>query len=198
MARLKVGQGQASCGRALLAAVPQPDGALSDTSAVRDEPSPGCDVLDRQMQKLDLFRSSALPGARWPAGGSLRPGSGGGHPGSSGTGVCLPWPSGTRSWATPATGRPPRRPADTGEAQVRSCFWVGLPRRIPFRRRTRCAAGPECGRIFVRPTASLMAAATPAGAQDEQDDHADRSNCRHSPLGLFQRVCYLVHAAGDS
>jgi hypothetical protein len=198
MARLKVGQGQASCGRALLAAVPQPDGALSDTSAVRDEPSPGCDVLDRQMQKLDLFRSSALPGARWPAGGSLRPGSGGGHPGSSGTGVCLPWPSGTRSWATPATGRPPRRPADTGEAQVRSCFWVGLPRRIPFRRRTPVLPGPNAGGYSSDPQQACWRRPPLLGRRTNRTIMQTDPTARHSPLGLFQRVCYLVHAAGDS
>jgi hypothetical protein len=101
-------------------------------------------------ERPDQARPSAAPGAARPARGSLPLGSGGGHQGSSETGACLRWPSGTRSWATPARWRPPRRPADSGEARVRPCRWVGLPRRIPFVRRTRCSVGPEMARAFVR------------------------------------------------
>jgi hypothetical protein len=81
------------------------------------------------------LRSSAVPGARRPAGGSPMPDSGGGRQGSSGTAVCLLWPSGTRSWVTRARCQPPRRPAGSWERGV--WRWVGLPRRIPFVRWTR-------------------------------------------------------------
>jgi hypothetical protein len=62
------------------------------------------------MRPAGPLRSSAAPGARGPAGGSRFLGSGGDHPGSSGRAACLPWPSGTRSWATRAGYRRPRRP----------------------------------------------------------------------------------------
>ena len=86
------------------------------------------------------LRPSAIPAVPLPAGGSLPPDSDGGRQGSSGRAACLPWPSGTRSWATRARGRPPQRDGGSGEDRVRPCRWVGLPRRIPFR-----AADPEAG-----------------------------------------------------
>jgi hypothetical protein len=62
-----------------------------------------------------------------PAGGSRLRGSGGDRPGSSGTVVCLPWPSGTRSWARHARCRRPRRPGGSWEGWGRPCrrvIWV--------------------------------------------------------------------------
>jgi hypothetical protein len=148
------------------------------------------------MRPARPLRSSAAPGARWPAGGSPRPGSAGDHQGSSGTEACLPWPSGTRSWATPARWRPPPRPVDIGEARVRPCRWVGLPRRIPFARRTRWSVGPEMERGFIRHDsrglASNDAGACPAERRTNRKIMQTGPTARHSPIGSFQRVCYVV------
>ena len=92
-----------------------------------------------------------------PAGGSRLRGSGGDRPGSSGTVACLPWPSGTRSWARHAGCRRPRRLGGSWERWVRPCRGVGLPRRIPFVRRTPAAgAGPGGDRLFI-PTLTARA-----------------------------------------
>jgi hypothetical protein len=88
-------------------------------------------------RRVVCSRPSAGPGTPRPAGGSPPPDSAGGHQASSRTGACLRWPSGTRSWATPARCRPPPWSAGSGEAQVGPCRWAGLPRCIPFMRRTR-------------------------------------------------------------
>jgi hypothetical protein len=102
-----------------------------------------------RMRPARPLRSSAAPGARRPAGGCPPPGSAGGHRASSGTEACLPWPSGTRSWATRARCQPPRRYGGNSVCRVRPCRWVGLPRRIPFVRRNPMQAGPGSERALV-------------------------------------------------
>jgi hypothetical protein len=83
------------------------------------------------------LRPSVVPAVPRPAGGSPPPDSGDARQGSSGTAACPPWPSGTPSWATRARCRPPQPDGGSGEDQVRPYRWIGLPRRIPFVRRTR-------------------------------------------------------------
>ena len=115
-------------------------------------------------------------------------GSGGDRPGSSGREACLLWPSGTRSWVRHAGCRRPRR---YGGSWLRPCRWVGLPRRIPFVRRTPTAEpGPGSDRLFVRHRRRRPAAQTvprcPRWMLDEQGDYSipDQAS-RHSPLGSF-------------
>ena len=90
------------------------------------------DLLHNQPEEPDRARPSAVPAARRPAGGSAPPSSAGGHQASLGTAACLPWPSATRSWATRAGCRRPRRSGGSYGCRLRCCCWVGLPRRIPF------------------------------------------------------------------
>jgi hypothetical protein len=110
------------------------------------------DLLHNQPEEPDRARPSAAPAARRPAGGSAPPSSAGGHQASLGTAACLPWPSATRSWATRAGCRLPRRSGGSYGCRLRCCCWVGLPRRIPFVWAGSDAA-PELGldQVFVRP-----------------------------------------------
>jgi hypothetical protein len=109
---------------------PRPSGWIPCGNGVQQPP--------RSPFRKVLLRPSAVPAARWPAGGCPRPGSGGGHQGSSGTAACPPWPSGTRSWVTRAGCRPPRRYGGSWAGRGRPCRCVGLPPGIPFR-----AADPD-------------------------------------------------------
>ena len=144
------------------------------------------------------LRRSVVPATHRPAGGFPRPGSGGGHPGSSGTAVCLPWPSGTRSWATRARCRPPPRPVGRGEARVPPCHWVGLPRRIPFVQRTRLRCRVRIGAVLVRTPRQGQgrgdAGGHPAERRMNRTMMQTDPTARHSPIGSFQRVCYLARA----
>jgi hypothetical protein len=144
------------------------------------------------------LKPSVAPGAHRPAGGSPRLGSGGGHQGSSGTAVCLPWPSGTRSWATRARCRPPPRPAGRGEGRVRPCRWVGLPRRIPFVQRIRLLCRVRIGAVLVRTPRQGQgrgdAGGHPAERRMNRTIMQTDPTARHSPIGSFQRVCYLARA----
>jgi hypothetical protein len=60
-----------------------------------------------------------------PAGGARLLGNGGGRPGSCGRAACLPWPSGTRSWARRAGGRPPRRDGGSWEREMVAALPLG-------------------------------------------------------------------------
>jgi hypothetical protein len=70
----------------------------------------------------------------------------------------------------------------------------GLPRRIPFVRRTGCGAGP--GVAQVRPVTTAGPAPptllAPLCVQDDRTSMQTDPTARHSLLGLFQRVCYPV------
>jgi hypothetical protein len=136
------------------------------------------------------------------AGGSPPPDSAGAHQGSSGTAACLPWPSGTRSWATPARCRPPPWSSGSGEARVRPCRRVGLPRRIPSCGGPAGAAGPEVRRRrssghHSKARRDHGGGGQPAARRTNRKIMQTDPSARHSPIGLFQRVWYLVHLARD-
>ena len=143
-------------------------------------------------------RPSAVPEVGRPVGESPMPDSAGGRQGCAGTVACLPWPSGTRPWPTHARCRPPPRPIDTGEGRVRPCRWVGLPRRIPFVRRTGAVPGPEWSRRssghHSKTCRGHGGGGHPAGRRTNRTSMHTDPTARHSLIGLFQRGCCLVHA----
>jgi hypothetical protein len=58
--------------------------------------------------------------------------------------------------------------------------------------------GPNASRCSSGPTATMLAAATLLGRRTNRTIMQIGPTARHSPIGLFQRVCYLVHVVGDS
>jgi hypothetical protein len=95
-------------------------------------------------------RRSSPRGVPRPARGFRPLGSGGARPGSSRRAVCLPWPSGTRSWARREGYRPPRR---YGGSWGGGCGLAGgwAATAHPFRATDPSGgAGPGGGRLFVR------------------------------------------------
>jgi hypothetical protein len=158
--------------------------------------STGADDAQHSAGGTGCLRPSAAPAVPLPAGGCPPPGSGGGHQASSGTAVCLPWPSGTRSWATRARCRPPRRYGGRREDRVRPCRWVGLPRRIPFRARPRMPFRGRSG-PGVRPATkeegdSHGAGGRPAACRTNTMIMQTDPTARHSAIGSFRCRCYVV------
>ena len=167
---------------------------------VADTPSrPGSSCQPRMQRArpegwVDRSGRRSAPGAGWPAGGSRLLGSGGGHQGSSGTAACLPWPSGTRSWATRAGCRPPRRDGGSWAGRGRPCRWVGLPPGIPFRAAdpdavpgpdwTEWSSGHEGGRGASDDAAVTLLRAVRTGRSCGPTPRAG-----HSPIGSFLRTC---------
>jgi hypothetical protein len=144
------------------------------------------------------LRPSAAPGARRPAGGSLPSDNGGGRQGSLGTGVCLLWPSGTRSWATPARWRRPRRPGGRRRQQP-------TPKGHPKRRRLLVVQvgdlarkGPQakrhvppCPRNRLRSPASLLPGPA-ASIRLSTESEVQPSSCDTTPT---RRWC--AHSGSD-
>jgi hypothetical protein len=76
---------------------------------------------------------------------------------------------------------------------VPPCRWVGLPRRIPFVRRTRMTVpGPDLDRVFVRPEGgrggSAEAGGHPATCRTNRTIMQTDQSAGHSPIGSFQRT----------
>jgi hypothetical protein len=149
------------------------------------------------------LRPSVVPAVPRPAGESPPPDSGDARQGSSGTAACPPWPSGTPSWATRARCRPPQPDGGSGEDQVRPYRWIGLPRRIPLRaadpeavpgpKWTGCSSSHEGGR-GKRHGAGGHAAACRTNRTIMQTGQT----AGHSPIGPFQRTCYVVSASATT
>jgi hypothetical protein len=109
---------------------------------------PGVSALPRREDWT--LRPSPPRGAGWPVRGSRLRGSGDGRRASSGRAACLPWPSGTRSWARRAGCRRPRRPAGSWEGWLRLVVGLGCHGAYLSWGRTPAAVpGPELERLFV-------------------------------------------------
>jgi hypothetical protein len=127
------------------------------------------------------------------------PDSAGGHQGSSETRDCLPWPSGTRSWATPA------RVGHLGRVEVAGKLRCGLAAGLGCHGASLSCGGPDsdAGPEVRRKGSSghqqglrHAAGGHPAGRRTNRKIMRTQLS-PHSPIGLFQRVCYLVHLARD-
>jgi hypothetical protein len=120
--------------------------------------------------------------------------SGDARRGSSGTGACLPWPSGTPSWARRGGSRPPQQCGGSWDWWWRPCRWVGLPRRIPFvrrgRRQCRTRSGPVVGR---GPTGAGLRRrpflGRHAGCRTTQHDYEYREHTNRPPSPICGVSC---------
>ena len=81
---------------------------------------------------------------------------------------------------------------------MRPCRWVGLPRRIPFVRRIRLRCRVRIGAVLVRTPRQGQgrgdAGGHPAERRMNRTIMQTDPTARHSPIGLFRRVCYLARA----
>src|SRR6266540_3458284 len=158
----------------------------------------------RTKRPAPLLSRRLPPAARWPARGSSPRGNGDGHPGSSGTAACLPWPSATPSSATREGCLPPQRYAGMPELRSWCSPCAQLPRCIPFSRPDEpghlLPGQPGVDRLFARqrPVGACGGdgpVGRPAVSSTNRAIISSGPSACHSPVGPFQLGCYLLPVA---